>query len=163
MNYKFRTKAACRIAGIDHQRFNEDVAAGEYPHAPVTTAGVSRVFDEADIAGLYVYAHLTRGCGETYRFSKRSAATYAGGVIQALRGQFPLDFRQVRSGDRARADFPLVPNANGAFIRAFEDHPPHFKTGVDQGVVSICFDLEGILEIVRRRMEEEARILGEED
>ena len=163
MNYKFRTKAACRIAGIDHQRFNEDVAAGEYPHAPVTTAGVSRVFDEADIAGLYVYAHLTRGCGETYRFGKKLAATYAGGVIQALCGQGYLDFRQVRSRDHARADFPLVPNAGGVFIRAFEDHPPQFKTGLDRGVVSVCFDLQGILEIVRKRMEEEARILGEED
>ena len=163
MSYKFRTKAACRIAGIDHQRFNEDVAAGEYPHAPVTTAGISRVFDEADIAGLYVYALLTRGCGETYRFGKKSAATYAGGVIQALRGQGYIDFRQVRRRDHVRADFPLVRDADGVFVLASEDHPPQFKTGLDRGVVSVCFDLEGILEIVRRRMEEEARILGEED
>ena len=163
MNYKFRTKAACRIAGIDHQRFNEDVAAGEYPHAPVTTAGVSRVFDEADIAGLYVYAHLTRGWGEPYRFGKKLAATYARGVIQALRGQFPFDFRQVKDRDHARADFPLLRDADGVFIRASKDHPPQFKTGHNRGVVSVCFDLEGILEIVRRRMEEEARILGEED
>ena len=163
MNYKFRTKAACRIAGIDHQRFNEDVAAGEYPHAPVTTAGVSRVFDEADIAGLYVYAFLTRGCGETYRFGKKLAATYAGGVIEALRGQRHFDFRHVESRDRARADFPLLRDADGVFIRAFEDQPPQFGTASDRGVVSVCFDLEGILKIVRRRMEEEARILGEED
>ena len=163
MNYKFRTKAACRIAGIDHQRFNEDVAAGEYPHAPVTTAGVSRVFDEADIAGLYVYAFLTRGCGEPYRFGKKLAATYAGGVIQALRGHRHFHFTHVESRDRARADFPLVRNADGVFVRASEDHPPQFGTASDRGVVSVCFDLEGILKVVRERMEEEARILGEED
>ena len=163
MSYKFRTKAACRIAGIDHQRFNEDVAAGEYPHAPVTTAGVSRVFDEADIAGLYVYAFLTRGCGEPYRFGKKLAATYAGGVIQALRGHRHFHFRHVESGDQTRADFPLVRDADGVFIRASEDHPPQFGTALDRGVVSVCFDLEGLLKIVRGRMEEEARILGEED
>lgn len=163
MALKFRTKAACRIAGIDPQRFNEDVAAGEYPHAPATTAGVSRVFDEADIAGLFVYAHLTRGCGEPYRFSKKLAATYARGVIRALRNTRYVDYSHVEMWDGARADFPLVRDADGEFVPAFEDHPPQFKTPLAQGLASVCFDLKAIRETVRERMEEEASILGEED
>ena len=82
MNYKFRTKAACRIAGIDHQRFNEDVAAGEYPPRSSDHGGwSSRVLRRGPIfAGLYVYAHLTRGCGEDVPVSARGpAATYARG------------------------------------------------------------------------------------
>ena len=153
MDKKFRTKAACRIAGIDPQRFNEDVAAGEYPCAPMTTAGKSRVFDEADIAGLFVYVHLTRG-HEPYRYGKKLAAKYACGVIRAL--------REGTRTDRGRVDFPFV--SDDDHIVADSAAPPQFETLWDRAkVATVCIDLTSVLEFVRRGMKEEANILGEED
>lgn len=154
MDLKFRTKAACRIAMIDPQRFNEDVASGDYACAPRTKAGVSRVFDEADIAGLMIYGHLMR-VYEPYRFVKKVAALYSCGVIQAL--------RQQTTTNRDRADFPLD-GFNDVFTLSNDEDAPSF--GAEQSkapFATICFDLNSILETVRLRMAEEAKILGEED
>jgi hypothetical protein len=57
-NLRARTKTACRVAGVDPDRFNELVAAGHYPCAPRTTAGVARVFTVNDIVALRVYAYM---------------------------------------------------------------------------------------------------------
>ncbi len=155
MNLKFRTKAACRIARIEAQRFNEDVAAGDYPCAPETTSGVSRVFDEADIAGLTVYAHLMR-VYEPQRYTKKTAAMYACGVIRAL--------RERQGEDQARADFPLN-GFNNMWVHASTTDAPIYVTGegISAFAATLCFDLNSILKEVRLRMDQEARILGEED
>ena len=44
------------IAGLNRDRFNEAVAAGNYPCAPQATRGAPRGFDEDDFAALVVYA-----------------------------------------------------------------------------------------------------------
>src|SRR5688500_12546877 len=49
---------ACRIAGIDRDRFNEAVHAGNYPCAPGTARGATRVFSLDDLVSLYVYVRL---------------------------------------------------------------------------------------------------------
>jgi hypothetical protein len=58
MNKRFRTQIACRIAHIDRVRFNEAVAAGNYPCAPKTERGSSRVFDESQLIALFYYGRL---------------------------------------------------------------------------------------------------------
>lgn len=155
MDIKFRTKAACRIAKIDRQRFNEDVASGEYHCAPKTRAGVSRVFDEADIAGLMIYRHLMDVFGER-GFSKKTAAMYACGVVQAIR-----DLK--RSPGKTRADFP-VDGFNDVSVLCGPDESPCFgHSGHRALAATVCFDLESILNVVREGMAAEAKILGEED
>lgn len=52
---RLTTKAACRVVGIDPSRFNEHVAAGNYPCAPATVPGRARLFDPDDMIGLYLF------------------------------------------------------------------------------------------------------------
>ena len=149
----FRTRAACRIADIDPQRFNEDVAAGDYPCAPSTRSGVSRVFDETDIVGLFIYSRLTRR-PEPYRLSKKLAASVAQGVMGKL--------RESPDTDPARVDFPF--DDAGYCMGAREGDPPSFVT--PEGIhvaTTVCFDVKRIREFVRQRVVDEANILGEED
>ncbi|MEM9578260.1 MAG: hypothetical protein AAF999_14750 [Pseudomonadota bacterium] len=153
MGTKFRTKAACRVARIDPQRFNEDVASGEYHCAPPTRAGVSRLFDQFDIAGLMIYGHLMRAF-EPNRYSKKIAAMYACGVINAL--------RQKTTTDGTRVDFP-VNGFNDDGVRCNRDEPPYFGYGTDRALAAtMSFDLENIMKVVHIRMAEEANIVGEE-
>ena len=142
MDLKFRTKAACRIAMIDPQRFNEDVSAGEYPCAPKTKSGVSRVFDEKDIAGLLVYGHLMR-VYEPARYVKKIAAMYACGIVNALRNG--------TTTDESRVDFPLD-GFNDIGVNCNKDDSPYFANDTCRALAAtMSFDLNSIMEIVRKR------------
>jgi len=55
---KLTAKAACRVAGIDRDRFNEHVASGAYPCAPNTVPGRSRLFDPDDMLALRLFQDL---------------------------------------------------------------------------------------------------------
>lgn len=55
---KLTTTAACRVARINRDRFNEHVAAGHYPCAPKTTPGRARLFDPDDMIGLWLFREL---------------------------------------------------------------------------------------------------------
>jgi hypothetical protein len=52
------TAAACRVARIDKQRFNEHVAAGRFPCAPQTVPGRARLFDPDDMLALWLFRDL---------------------------------------------------------------------------------------------------------
>ncbi len=56
--WKLGSASACRIAGIDKQRFNEIVAAGTYPCAPEVKKGASRRFGEDDLVALFIFVRL---------------------------------------------------------------------------------------------------------
>lgn len=49
---------ACEVAFVNKQRFNEAVARGDYPCAP-RVEGRTRPFAARDVAGLWLYGHLT--------------------------------------------------------------------------------------------------------
>lgn len=49
---------ACEVAFVNKQRFNEAVARGDYPCAP-RVEGRTRPFTARDVAGLWLYGHLT--------------------------------------------------------------------------------------------------------
>ena len=52
---KLTTKAACRVAGLDRDRFNEHVASGAFPCAPDTVRGRARLFDPDDMIALFLF------------------------------------------------------------------------------------------------------------
>lgn len=52
---KLTTTAACRVAKIDRDRFNEHVAAGRFPCAPDTIPGRARLFDPDDMIALWLF------------------------------------------------------------------------------------------------------------
>ena len=55
---KARARTAARIAGLDPDRLNEWIAAGDYPCAPQTVPGKVRIFSEREIVGLCVFERL---------------------------------------------------------------------------------------------------------
>lgn len=55
---KLTTIAACRVAGLNRDRFNEHVAAGNYTCAPKTVPGRARLFDPNDMLTLTLFKRL---------------------------------------------------------------------------------------------------------
>lgn len=55
---KVSTAIACRIVGLNRDRFNEYVAAGHYPCAPSTVPGRARLFDPDDMLTLFLFKRL---------------------------------------------------------------------------------------------------------
>ncbi|MEJ7777480.1 MAG: hypothetical protein WKF52_08910 [Sphingomicrobium sp.] len=55
---KVTTPVACRIAGLNRDRFNEYVAAGHYGCAPRTVPGRARLFDPDDMLTLFLFKRL---------------------------------------------------------------------------------------------------------
>ncbi|MCS0494350.1 hypothetical protein NVS89_04515 [Ancylobacter sp. MQZ15Z-1] len=55
---KLTTVAACRVVGIDRDRFNEHVAAGRFDCAPATIPGRARLFDPDDMISLCLFRDL---------------------------------------------------------------------------------------------------------
>ena len=149
---KFRTKAACRVAGIDPQRLNEAIASKDgYPCAPKTSAGVARVFDEFDIIALFVFRRLTLN-----GFSQKLASGYACGVLSALRS----NYHELPE----RIDFPMT-GFNDEWIAASESDPPNFEIHHNMTLSAneaFCINISKLREIVRAAMEAEANVIGEE-
>ena len=55
---KLTTIAACRVANLNRDRFNEHVAAGNYKCAPATVAGRTRLFEPKDLLTLSLFRRL---------------------------------------------------------------------------------------------------------
>ncbi|WP_018964072.1 hypothetical protein [Ancylobacter sp. FA202] len=55
---KLTTVAACRVARIHRDRFNEHVASGRFSCAPDTMPGRARLFDPDDMIGLWLFREL---------------------------------------------------------------------------------------------------------
>jgi len=55
---KLTTQAACRVAGLHRDRFNEHVAAGHFTCAPPTTPGRARLFEPDDVLALRLFRDL---------------------------------------------------------------------------------------------------------
>ena len=59
MTPKLTTVAACRVARLDRQRFNEHVSNGDYPCAPPTVQGRTRWFENPnDLVPLMLFRQL---------------------------------------------------------------------------------------------------------
>lgn len=55
---RLTTKAACRVVGIDRDRFNEHVARGDFGCAPETIPGRARLFDADALLTLKIFKDL---------------------------------------------------------------------------------------------------------
>ena len=77
MTPKLTTMAACRVARIDRDRFNEHVAAGRFTCAPATVAGRARLFDPDDMIALWQFRELMEDGFDAVR-AGRIACTVAG-------------------------------------------------------------------------------------
>ncbi|WP_375381735.1 hypothetical protein [uncultured Sphingomonas sp.] len=80
-----RTAAACRIARLDRQKFNDLMASGDYDCAPRTSPGVPRVFERPDLIGLFLFARLTER-GRTARQASDVTCRVVGILANAVIG-----------------------------------------------------------------------------
>lgn len=142
---RFRTAAACRIAQIDRNRFNEAVSAGNYRCAPSTVPGSSRLFDENDLIALFVYAQLLRQDYEP-----------------KLAGDFAFEVRKgLHENPKAKTVSRLI--SLSGLERTVTDAEPAELSRDNPVLQRFKFEIVPIRKFVQREMAQELRALGEED
>lgn len=151
---KLTTAAACRVARIDRDRFNEHVAAGTYDCAPETIPGRARLFDPDDMIGLWLFRELMDD-----GFNAKRAGLIACAVATSA-----------RANPDARA-IAYVQDYFGARGFAFpaDQVPPledwdkvNFPAGSDIRK-STTFRIGKLREMIAHYTEEERSIIGETD
>lgn len=144
---KLTTIAACRVARIDRQRFNEHVAAGDYPCAPKTVPGRSRLFDESDLIALFVFAR------EVERGVKPGAA-----------GSLACQVRETLT-DRPDAETSvladIVSGPHSQLVQPDTKLAARWAIGVPLKLTT--YNVAGVRALVREGIEEQATIIGPED
>lgn len=142
-----RARLACKIAGVDPDRFNEAIHAGHYPCAPETTPGSARIFDIEDMVALMVYGRLLeRGV------PPRNAGQTACGIHSVLR-EFPGTERVVQ--------FVAAIGATRYSPAEHFDWAATHHGGLE--VVEVCeFRLRWYREQIEQELIDAARIVGED-
>lgn len=148
MQTKFRTQAACRIARISPQRFNEAVAAGNYPCAPEVARGSTRVFTESDLIALFFYGQLLE-----QGFPPRLAGQYACRVSAVL-DRVPDENEVVV----IRSEIGKIEGLAGSLL---EETPKASSAGLV--LQRFIFDVENARKIIRKEIAEELSVIGEDD
>lgn len=142
-----RTKLACKIAGVDPDRFNEAVHAGNYPCAPVTTPGAARVFDIEDMVALRVYSRLL-----DQEIPPRRAGHMACGVLGVLR-EHPGASRVIE----------VITAMSGRQYMRAEDFDREATRMSGLSIMEVReFRLDGIRANIMHELEDAAGIVGEE-
>lgn len=151
---KLTTVAACRVARIDRDRFNEHVAAGRFGCAPVTVPGRARLFDPDDMIALWLFRELMDDGFEALR-----AGAIACKVADAARNNpeapavsFVEDYFTPPSGHAMPAD--QVPTAS--------EWDKVLLSGTDIRKVT-TFNVRKLRELIAYYTEEERSIIGERD
>lgn len=152
---KLTTKAACRVAKIDRDRLNEHIAAGAYNCAPDTTPGRARLFDPADMIGLWLFRELMDD-----GFDARTAGKIACSVMFAAR-ETPtapaIAYVQDYFGKRGHAiPADMVPPASDWETNLF------CPGGTDARKVT-TFNVAKLRKMIEHYTEEERAIIGEDD
>ena len=147
-NFRLTTVAACRVARIDRQRLNEMISSGDYPVAPETVPGRSRLFDEIDLIGLFIFARLIERDWRPLR-----AGLIVSQIVGGLRekpdaGEITI-FHTINSGLHRCIDRPE--SAAGLYLATM---PALFTQG---------FNIETVREIVRQGVDEERGVIGEDE
>lgn len=153
---RFRTAVACRIARIDRDRFNEAVAAGNYPCAPRTDRGATRVFDLPDLIALHYYGRLL-GLG----------------IAPRIAGQWACELRHVVNREPDSNEIILC-FGKDAFEHAVTresvaalDETQRFRVlhgdALFPIVQRVCVDVRAIRGLVKFEIERELSVIGPDD
>jgi hypothetical protein len=151
---KLTTKAACRVADIDRDRFNEHVAAGHYRCAPRTIPGRARLFDPDDMVGLWLFRELMSD-----GFNAERAGAIACEVARAAR-VYP-DVHTITYV----SDY-FQPFGGKAFPSEHVPSPAEWQKKDFSGTnirKTMTFNIAHTRKILAHRTEEERSIIGEDD
>lgn len=140
---KARTPVACRITGINPDRLNEWISAGEYNCAPKTIAGRARVFSVRDMVALWIFREL---------MSSGLAASAASGLACSAVDCLP------ESGP-----FPDTVYKSGPHWFECGFREVAAKIAVTPFDIGFVFKVGSIAKTIERLLAEEAMILGDDD
>lgn len=161
---RVRSALACRIVGLDRQKFNEAVADGFYTCAPMASQGNTRIFTEEAMVPLYFFARLLE-FGLPPRRAGALACEAAGRA-------------QSRGYDESDRVILLIAEGNEVFIPSVtmfpkdgeskEYDPRHEEhgrgySGLGRVIMTVSFYLSHVRKTIAARVESERNILGEED
>lgn len=148
-DYLLPTAVACRVARIERQKFNEQVAAGNCGFAPETRPGVSRYFDEDATIALYIFARLT----DPFRAEGGKQAGFVATQVWEELRRLPDD-----SDERQIA---VCYSVNGSvFIKKGSDLPAPDQTMNPAPFEIRIFDLDNIRGELANSVAYERRIVG---
>lgn len=151
---KLTAAAACRVARIDRDRFNEHVAAGRFGCAPDTIPGRARLFDPDDMIALWIFREEMED-GRDATIAGHIACTVASAAKQNPEARSIAYVQDYFGHSRGHA-FPA-------------DHvPPHSDwdnvlfSGTDIRKVT-TFRIGKLRDIIAHGTEEERATIGERD
>lgn len=153
---RFRTAVACRLASIDRDRFNEAIAAGNYPCAPRTDRGSTRVFDQNDLIALYYYGRLLN-----YGMTPRVAGYWACELFHAVKSRPDTD-EVVLCFDKSELEHVMVSED----LEALE---PERRSELLHGsayfpiMQRVCVDVRAIRGLIKSEIERELAVIGPDD
>lgn len=144
---RVRNKLACKIAGLNPDRFNETIAAGQYGCAPHTAAGSARIYEADDVVCLCIFKMLTDA-----------------GMSAARAGHYACEakYQMTSEGVTHVSVLHTFAGANFTIGR---------RLGADEAIqpsgpkpLEITFDIEALRNYVAATLkyEDENRIIGEE-
>lgn len=149
---KLTTVAACRVAGLDRDRFNEHVASGAYTCAPATTPGRARLFDPDDMVALFLFRSLMDD-----GFNAKRAGEIACTVALAARIH-----PEERSISYVESYFPGGHAFPSAQVPNAENWDTTLFSGTDIRKVT-TFRIGKLREMIAHYTEEERAIIGPDD
>lgn len=150
---KLSTTAACRVARLDRDRFNEAVAAKVFDCAPKTIPGRARYFDPDDMVSLWLYREMLDD-----GFTKERAGYIACKVGDAARYKPTADYISFINsyfsdwGDAYPADE----------VPAYDEWATAQFSGSDIRKVT-TFNIKNTRSLIKRSTEEELSYHGPED
>ena len=150
---KLTTIAACRIARIDRDRFNEHVSAGRFCCAPETIPGRTRLFDLHDMVALCLFRNFM----EDDRIEAARAGSLACRIANEAR-QYP------EAGTIA-----YVQHFNGSSsVSVAENVPPNSKWGdvLYSGLVIdkvTTYNIKALRSLILEKIEDYRSVIGEND
>lgn len=154
---KFRTAVACRIARIDRDRFNEAVAAGNYPCAPRTDRGATRVFDVNDLIALRYYGQLLN-----FGIAPRTAGYWACELLQAVRCEPETDEIILCFGNEG-IEHAVTRESVSQIANETERNQILHGDAFFPVLHRICVDIRAIRGLVKFEIERELSVIGPDD
>lgn len=150
---KLTTTAACRVARLDRDRFNEHVAAGRFGCAPHTVPGRARLFDPNDMIALFLFRELLDDGFDAARAGK-IACLVAASAREKPQARAISYVQNYFGGDGYACPADEVPSATEWDTTLF--------SGTDIRKVT-TFRIGKMRELIAHYTEEERSIIGPDD
>lgn len=149
---KLTTKAACRVAGLHRDRFNEYVAVGAFGCAPPTVPGRARLFTPDDMLALVLFKQLM----DDHVSPERAGATacYVAKEAREHPAEPAIAFLETFVGTKRALPASQVPPPS--------EWPSILDGGSPIRKVSI-FNIDDLRARVDQGIEEERSIIGPDD